>query len=247
MIGLWWGGVVWFELPPYLVPTPAAVVGVLIDHPGRLATAMAVTLTLAGGAFVMAVGGAIMVALLFIRFPLLHRAFFAYVIALQVTPVMALAPLILIWVGYERTRLALTVLAALVAFFPALVNTYDGLRRVDAGLYDLFRLYRARQSQILFRLRFPTALPLLLSGIRVSGNLALVGAVVAEFIAGSGTSRGLAWHILEAGRRLRIDEMFAALLLLALSGIAVNAILAAFERFIRRHYDAPAVATLVKD
>ena len=135
---------------------------------------------------------------------------------LQVTPVVAIAPLILIWVGFERINLALVIIATIVAFFPILAGTTLGLKSADFNLVDLTRLYGASRAQILWRVRLPTALPYLLSGMKTAGGLALIGAVVAEFVAGSGTATGLAWRIVESGNRLEIATLFAALALLAL-------------------------------
>jgi NitT/TauT family transport system permease protein len=153
---------------------------------------------------------------------------------LQVTPVVAIAPLILIWVGYEHVERAAVVIALIVAFFPILSNATLGLRSVDPGLADLFRLYGASRWQTLVRLRLPGALPYILAGMKISGGLALIGAVVAEFVAGSGTATGLAWRITESGNRLEIAKMFAALALLSGVGIA-NFYLLAFLEWLLLH------------
>ena len=142
---------------------------------------------------------------------------------LQVTPVVAIAPLILIWVGFERINLALVIIATIVAFFPILAGATLGLKSADFNLLDLARLYGASRAQILWRIRLPTALPYLLSGMKTAGGLALIGAVVAEFVAGSGTATGLAWRIVESGNRLEIATLFAALALLAATGVLIFA------------------------
>ncbi len=152
---------------------------------------------------------------------LIETALYPYAVVLQVTPVVAIAPLILIWVGFDHIDLALLILAWIVAFFPILSNTTLGLRSADHNLIDLFRLYGASRWQILARLQLPTAMPYLLGAMKVSGGLALIGAVVAEFVAGSGTATGLAWRIVEAGNRLQIAKMFAALALLSALGIVI--------------------------
>jgi len=161
---------------------------------------------------------------------------------LQVTPVVAIAPLIIIWVGFERINVALLILAWIVAFFPILANTTLGLRSTDHNLIDLFRLYGARKSQILWRLYLPSALPNILSGLKTSGGLALIGTVVAEYGAGSGTATGLAWRIIEAGNRLQIPRMFAALLLLAALGIAIFYGLALLEYLALRKWHESVVS-----
>jgi len=168
-------------------------------------------------------------------------ALFPYAVVLQVTPIVAIAPLILIWVGYERVEVALLILAWLAAFFPVLSNTTLGLRSADHNLRDLFRLYGASRWQVLSDLQLPSALPYILAGMKISGGLALIGAVVAEFVAGSGTATGLAWRIIEAGNRLDIPRMFAALFLLSILGITIFFTLTAIEQRALRHWHESAV------
>jgi NitT/TauT family transport system permease protein len=158
-----------------------------------------------------------------------------------VTPVVAIAPLVLIWVGFDRAQLALLILAWIIAFFPILSNTVLGLRSADHNLRDLFQLYHASRWQTLRHLLLPAALPHILSGMKVSGGLALIGAIVAEFVAGSGTSSGLAWRIIEAGNRLQIPKMFAALVLLSLTGIVIFFALSMLERVLLRRWHESAV------
>ena len=147
----------------------------------------------------------------------------------------------MIWVGFERINLALLILAWIVAFFPILSNMTLGLRSADHNLIDLFRLYRASNWQILWRLKFPSALPYLLNGMKTSGGLALIGTVVAEYGAGSGTATGLAWRIVEAGNRLEIPRMFAALALLAMLGVAIFFTLAFLEYLVLRQWHESAI------
>jgi NitT/TauT family transport system permease protein len=160
---------------------------------------------------------------------------FPYAVILQVTPVVAIAPLIIIWAN--DTTLALVLCAWIVAFFPIVSNTMTGLNSIDRNLLDLFRLYGANRWQMLWRLRFPAALPFFLAGLRISGGLALVGAVVAEFVAGSGGAEtGLAFRILEAGYRLQIPRLFAALVLLGMTGIAIYLVLDWTSRLLLRRW-----------
>jgi NitT/TauT family transport system permease protein len=180
-------------------------------------------------------------AILFSQSRLAEKALYPYAVILQVTPVVAIAPLILIWVGFERINTALVLIAALVAFFPILSNTALGLKSADFNLMDLMRLYGASRWQILWRLQLPTALPFLLGACRIAGGLALIGAVVAEFVAGSGTATGLAWRIIEAGNRLQIATMFAALALLALLGVAIFALLSGIEYWLLRRWHESAL------
>jgi NitT/TauT family transport system permease protein len=181
------------------------------------------------------------VALLIAPSPLVEKAVRPVAVVLQVTPIVAIVPLVIIWVGYLihspqlSTLITLVVSATIVAFFPVFANTAEGLASAPPELDDLFRLYGGGRWQTLGLLRLPAALPYFLTGLRISGGLALVGAVVAEFVAGSGGfASGLAYTIQEAGFRLQVPRMFAALVLLSLAGIAINLGLGALARFVLR-------------
>jgi NitT/TauT family transport system permease protein len=229
-----WQGAVWIEnVPVYVLPGPLAIVRAFAADPVGLLTALASTLLVTFAAlFVAAVlGGAMAVAMSSSR--LAQAAIQPWAVALQVTPLPAIAPLIIIWVG--DPFVALVVCATIVAFFPLFANTAAGLASAPPELDDLFRLYGARRWQTMALLRLPAALPYFLSGLRISGGLALVGAVVAELVAGSGGfASGLAYRILEASFRLEMPRMFAALVLLALAGIVLNFGLGAVGRMILR-------------
>ena len=160
----------------------------------------------------------------------LDRAVRPLAVALQVTPVVAIAPLFVIWAGVDHPDRAIVALAAIVAFFPIFSGTVRGLTSADPDLERLFDLYGARPLQRLLRLRLPSALPFIVEGAKVASGLAIIGAVVAEFVAGSGGAEGLAWRILEAGNRLRTAEMFAAILALALMAAAVQALFQLAEK-----------------
>ncbi|HEV2301382.1 MAG TPA: ABC transporter permease [Stellaceae bacterium] len=238
---LFWQAVVEIEqIPPYILPAPIAVAkSLLTDGPSLLASLL-VTLkvTLAALAAAAFFGGAI--ALLFSRSRILELSLFPYAVILQVTPIVAIAPLIIIWV--REPFLALLVCAWIVAFFPIVSNTTLGLNSADRNLLALFRLYGATPGQTLLYLRLPTALPYFLAGLRISGGLSLIGAVVAEFVAGTGgTQTGLAFRILEAGYRLAIPRLFAALFLLSLTGIVIYLALDGLSRFLLRHWHESAV------
>jgi NitT/TauT family transport system permease protein len=219
---LCWEAVVRIEnIPAYVLPAPSAVWIAFTGNFQSLMASLWTTLRITVEAFVLAVIGGVALAVLFSQSRTIETALYPYAVMLQVTPIVAIAPLVLIWVGFERIHLALLILAWLVAFFPILSNTTLGLRSANHDLIDLFRLHRASRWQILVRLQLPTALPYLLGAMKVSGGLALIGAVVAEFVAGSGTATGLAWRIVEAGNRLQIAKMFAALGLLSALGISI--------------------------
>lgn len=207
-------------IPQYVLPGPIVVAEALWRDGPSLVGSLLFTLRITSATLVAAalLGGA--VAILFARSRLLEFSLFPYVVMLQVTPVVAIAPLIIIWV--HNTFLALLVCAWIVAFFPVVSNTTLGLNSADRNLVELFRLYGASRWHSLWHLRMPAALPYFLAGLRISGGLALVGAVVAEFVAGTGGAEtGLAFRILEAGYRLQIPRLFAALVLLSLTGNAI--------------------------
>jgi NitT/TauT family transport system permease protein len=212
----------WQDIPPYVLPSPLVVVEALWRDGPSLLGSLLVTLGVTAAALLAAVvlGGAL--AILFAQSRLLEISLFPYAVILQVTPIISIAPLIIIWVN--DTFVALLICAWIVAFFPIVANTTLGLNSADRNLVDLFRLYGASRWQTLRYLRLPAALPSFLAGVRISGGLALIGAVVAEFVAGTGGAEtGLASRILEAQNRLQIPRLFAALLLLSATGIAIFA------------------------
>jgi len=228
------------NIPPYILPGPLAIAASLWTDGPSLLGSLLVTLrvTLAALAAAAILGGAI--AVLFSLSRILELSLFPYAVILQVTPIVAIAPLIIIWV--HEPFLALLVCAWIVAFFPVVANTTVGLNSVDRNLLALFRLYGASQVQVLRYLKLPTALPYFLAGLRISGGLALIGAVVAEFVAGTGGAEtGLAFRILEAGYRLAIPRLFAALFLLSLTGIVIYLILDGLSRLLLRHWHESAL------
>ncbi|MGX1196947.1 ABC transporter permease [Parvibaculum sp. MBR-TMA-1.3b-4.2] len=233
---VWQGAVTAFDVPSFVLPAPTLIAESLVANFGSLMGSLVVTLRVTVAAFLLASVGGVALAILFVQNRAVETALFPYAIILQVTPVVAIAPLILIWVGFDQVELALLILAWIVAFFPVLSNTVLGLRSVDHNLTDLFRLYGASRLQTLIELQLPAALPYILAGMKISGGLALIGAVVAEFVAGSGASTGLAWRIVEAGNRLDIPKMFAALFLLSLLGIAIFFLLSLVEYLLLRRW-----------
>ena len=231
-----------YAVPQFVLPGPSAIGNALIaDFPSLMAS-LWTTLRITVLAFVLAAVSGIALAILFSQSRLIEMMLYPYAVVLQVTPVVAIAPLIIIWVGFERINVALLILAWIVAFFPILANTTLGLRSTDHNLIDLFRLYGASEREVLWRLKLPSALPYILSGLKTSGGLALIGTVVAEYGAGSGTATGLAWRIIEAGNRLQIPRMFAALILLAALGIAIFYGLALLEYLTLRKWHESVVS-----
>ncbi|HEX7725064.1 MAG TPA: ABC transporter permease [Rhizomicrobium sp.] len=228
-LAAWEWAVAHYQVPRFVLPAPSAIAQSFVDDHAQLATATWTTFRIVIEAFALALVTGVALAVLFAQSRIVELALYPYAVILQVTPIIALAPLIIIWVGYEHIDSALLILAWIVAFFPILSNTTLGLRSADRNLIDLFRLYGASRWQILWKLQLPGALPYLLGAMKISGGLALIGAVVAEFAAGTGTATGLGWTITEAGNRLHIETMFAALAILSVMGVAIFFLLSALE------------------
>ncbi|MEP7209022.1 MAG: ABC transporter permease, partial [Casimicrobiaceae bacterium] len=201
LLGAWQALVVAYDVPAYIVPSPVRVLRTLVSDRVLLLDSLGVTLGIALTALAVAIVVGTLAALLFVQSRWLEMSLFPYAVLLQVTPIVAIAPLIIIWV--KDTRVALVLCAVVVAIFPIIANTTLGLRSVDPGLLNLFRMCRASRWQVLTRLRIPSALPYFFGGVRIASGLALIGAVVAEFVAGTGgQGAGLAYQILLAGIQL---------------------------------------------
>ena len=220
MLALWQALTVAYDVPVYLVPSPLVVAATLVTDWSLLVASLGVTVSIALYALAIAVALGVAISLVFVQSRWIETAFTPYVVLLQVTPIVAIAPLIIIWV--QDTRTALVLCAVVVAIFPIVSDTTLGLRSVDPRLIDLFRMNRATRFQLLWRLRIPSALPYFFGGLRIASGLALIGAVVAEFVAGTGgQGAGLAYQILMAGIQLNIPRLFAALVLITLAGVAL--------------------------
>jgi NitT/TauT family transport system permease protein len=227
-------------IPPYILPGPILVAKTLVSDWGTLWPALVVTLSITLQALLAAVLVGVLLALLFSLSRWIELSLFPYAIILQVTPIVAIAPLIIAWV--DDVNVSLLICAWLVAFFPILSNTVLGLRSVDRNLLDLFELYGSSRWRTLIDLRLPAALPYFLGGLRISGGLALIGAVVAEFVAGSGgRESGLAYRILESGYQLKIPRMFAALVLISAAGIAIYMLLSLVSHLLLRRWHESAL------
>jgi NitT/TauT family transport system permease protein len=228
------------HLPEYLLPGPLRIGAALRDDWSTLFPSLLVTLTVTVEALLAAAVLGAGLAVLLAQARWIERSLFPFAVVLQVTPLVAIAPLLLIWV--KNVDLALVLCAFLAAFFPVAANTTLGLRSADHNLLDLLRLYGASRRQVLLTVRLPSALPYFLGGLRISGGLALIGAVVAEFVAGTGgTASGLAYRILEAGYTLQIPRMFAALALLAASGVLLYAALSGLSYLLLRRWHESAL------
>jgi NitT/TauT family transport system permease protein len=227
------------DIPPYVLPGPMAVLETLVADWSVLSQSLLVTLLTTLEGFIAASIGGIALALLFNQSKWLEYSLFPYAVILQVTPVIAIAPLLLIYLPQQT---AVIVCAWIVGFFPVLSNTTLGLNSVDRNLAGLFQLYGASRLQTLRLLKLPSALPFILGGLRIAGGLSLIGAVVAEIAAGSaGAGSGLAYRIAESGYRLNIPRMFAALLLLSLAGIVIYALLALISHLALRRWHESAL------
>jgi NitT/TauT family transport system permease protein len=223
------------DVPFYIVPSPVLVAQTLWEDWSLLWHSLLFTLKVTALALSLAVVLGTLAAFLFVQSRWIEASLFPYAVILQVTPIVAIAPLIIIWV--ENPFTALVLCATLAAIFPVIANTTIGLRAVNRGLADLFRMYRASRWQTLVRLRVPGAMPYFFAGLRVSAALALIGAVVAEFVAGTGgTESGLAYQILQAGLQLRIPRLFAALFLITLAGIALFALVSVGSWLVLRRW-----------
>jgi NitT/TauT family transport system permease protein len=228
-----------FAIPPFVLPAPGLVLATLVSDGGLLWNSLLVTLFTTFEGFLLAVVGGVGLAILFNQSRLAEYSFYPFAVILQVTPVVAIAPLLLI---YLPQPLAVLVCAWIVAFFPVLANTTLGLGSTDHNLLALFDLYKATRWQVLWNLKLPSALPQILAGLRIAGGLSLIGAVVAEIAAGSaGAGSGLAYRIAESGYRLNIPRMFAALLLLSLAGVAIFYALSAISYLALRRWHESAV------
>jgi NitT/TauT family transport system permease protein len=240
-LGVWEFLVHWLEVPKFVLPPPSKILDALLTDYATLGASMWNTLQITIAAFFVALVFGVTGAILFTQSRLFEISLFPYAVVLQVTPIVSIAPFILIWVGLDHTERALLILATIVAFFPILSNTTLGMKSVDHNLLNLFDLYHASRWQRLRYLQLPSAMPYLLGGMKISGGLALIGTVVAEFVAGSGTGTGLAWRIIESSNRLNIPRMFAALLLLSSLGVIIFFGLSAVETLLLRKWHESAV------
>jgi NitT/TauT family transport system permease protein len=240
VITCWHAVVRIFAIPPFVLPGPGLVLATLIADGPLLWQSLLVTLSLTFEGFLLAAVGGIALAVIFNQWRLVEYSFYPYAVILQVTPIVAIAPLLLI---YLPQPLAVLACAWIVAFFPVLANTTLGLSSVDRNLVALFELCKASRWQTLWNLKLPAALPQTLAGLRIAGGLSLIGAVVAEIAAGSaGAGSGLAYRIAESGYRLNIPRMFAALLLLSLAGVAIFFALSAISHLALRRWHESAIS-----
>lgn len=240
-IAVWWAIVRINDIPPYIMPSPDLVVQSLINDWGTLFPALLVTLKITFTALLLALVGGVLLAIVIAQSRWIELALYPYAVILQVTPIIAIAPLMLIYA--PSTQAALLICAFLVAFFPILSNMTQGLKSVDHNLLNLYELYGASRLQTLLLLKLPASQPYFLTGLRIGGGLSLIAAVVAEFAAGSaGEGSGLAFRLLESQYRLNLPRLFAALILLTSTGIAIFGLTSLISHLMLRRWHESAVA-----
>ena len=228
----WEGSVRVAKIPHYLLPSPSLIVKTLIADWYLLGPALVTTVKITVVAFMTAAVLGLLIAMLMAQSKWIEKSLYPYAVVLQTVPLAAIAPLIIIWLR-NNTFAALVLCAWIVAFFPIISNTTFGLNSVDPNLRDLFRLYKASRWQTMLYLRLPSALPYYLSALRISGGLSLIGAVVAEFVAGTGgANSGLAYQMLIASYNLEIPRMFAALLIISVLGIIIFLVLSTLSNLL---------------
>jgi NitT/TauT family transport system permease protein len=232
----WEGLVTWLGVSRFILPPPSAILATLWTDRASLGEALLFTATITLAAFTLALVSGVALGVLLTQNRTIERTFWPYAVMMQVTPVIAIAPIIVIWTGLDRVWLALLILAWLVAFFPILSNTAAGMKSVDHGLRNLFDLNGASRWKRFRLLQLPGAMPYILAGARISAGLSVIGAIVAEFVAGSGASTGLAWVIVESGSLLNVPRMFAALVLLSGFGISIWLVMAAAQTALLRRW-----------
>jgi NitT/TauT family transport system permease protein len=225
-----------YNVSKFILPPPSLIIATLIEQWTDLLTALVFTAAITLSAFFLAIVSGIVLGVLLTQNWTIERTFWPYAVTMQVTPMIAVAPLIVIWVGLDRVWLAMLIMAWMVAFFPMLSNTAIGMKSADHGLRNVFALYGASRWKRLRLLQFPSALPYILAGARISAGLSVIGAVVAEFMAGSGSAKGLAYAIVESGSMFNIPRMFAALMLLSAFGLSIWYVTAMVQRLLLRHW-----------
>ncbi len=235
-LAAWEGIVRGYKVSKFILPPPSAIFSTMITEHVDLLIALRYTATVTIGAFVAAVVSGIIFGVLLTQNRRVERTFWPYAVTMQVTPVVAIAPLVIIWVGLDRVWLSMLILAWMVAFFPMLSNTAIGMKSADHGLRNVFELYESSRWKRFRYLQLPSALPYILAGARISSGLSVIGAVVAEFVAGSGGSRGLAFMIVESGTLLNIPRMFAALVMLSIFGMSIWYVTATVQRLLLRRW-----------
>lgn len=219
--------VILLKVPVYILPAPSLIALKILSNKGLLLWYTAVTFSEALSGFLLGGLLGILIGIIFARFRFLERGFYPYAVAVKTIPIVAIAPLLILWFG--NGLLPKIIISALVCFFPTLVNTITGLKTYDREAFELLYSLSASWSQIFIKLRFPCALPYIFSALKISSTLSVVGAIVGEF---AGANEGLGFMILISSYRLETDVMFGAIVLCATLGISFFGIVALFEKFV---------------
>jgi NitT/TauT family transport system permease protein len=235
-LAAWEAAVRGLHVSKFILPPPSVIVTTMFDQRADLLHGLVFTAVITLSAFLLAIVSGVALGILLTQNQVVERTFWPYAVAMQVTPMIAIAPLIIIWVGLDRVWLAMLIMAWMVAFFPMLSNTAIGIKSADHGLRNVFALYGASRWKRLRLLQLPTALPYILGGARISAGLSVIGAVVAEFMAGSGSATGLAYIIVESGAMFNVARMFAALMVLAAFGLSIWYVTATAQRLLLRRW-----------
>jgi NitT/TauT family transport system permease protein len=224
-----------FAVPAYLLPPPSAVTAALLHHAAPLARATLITSEAALCGFVLSAALGVMIGVALASARWIQRSLYPFTVFLQTVPLVAIAPLLVVWFGFGIRPVA--VAAFIVSVFPVIVNTVTGLRSTEPALLDLFRLYRASWIARLGKLDLPWALPSIFAGLRVAAGLAVIGAVVGEFVASyAGDDAGIGMLALTYARESRTDRLFAAVGLASLVGLALFAMVNVASRLALRRW-----------
>ena len=217
---LWFGAIRVFGIEPFMLPTPLAVAKAAHERFPSLLTSLAITAAEAASGLVASIVTGVVISLVFAQFRGVRRLLYPYTILLQTVPIIAITPLIIMWIGPGLSSVAL--IAFIICLAPIIANTTQGLISVDRGMVDLFLMNNASRSQILLRLRLPHALPSLFTGIRISSGVAVIGAITGEIFAGSARVGvgGIGYAIMYASSQLETDYLFALVAAATLLGFA---------------------------
>ena len=235
ILGAWHFAVVLFDIKPFLLPSPLRVAAAVAEQYSRLISATLLTAIGALLGFALSFAFGFLVSLLFSQSRIIERSLYPYAIFLQTVPIVAVAPLIVLWIGYGLQ--GVVAVSFIISLFPVIANTTTGLTRVDPNLLDLFALNNASRWQILFKLRVPGAVPHMLTGARISSGLSVIGAIVGEFFAGYGTDDfGLGYLIILTNGQAKTDFLFACILFCTLLGLVIFSAVGALSNFVLKRW-----------
>jgi NitT/TauT family transport system permease protein len=238
VIAAWHAATVVFEIKPYLLPGPVRVTNAIAGNVDQFRSALLVTAQGALSGFALSLVAGTLIGFAFSQSRIVRSSCYPYAIFLQTVPIVAIAPLIVIWFGYGLRSVA--IVSFIVSLFPVITNATEGLTAVDPNLLDFFRLHNATRLQVLWKLRLPNAIPHLITAARTSSGLAVIGAIVGEFFVGGYSARrfGLGFLIRQTSDQLKTDELFASVIAATLLGVVVFAAVNVTGRWIlRRWYD----------